>query len=969
MSLSAALIGYGLKQALATAGGTVVGETADSLSAQLLDWVRRRFSDSSQALPQALARANDRAWQALGIALAGDGLLDQIRVFFARGDEKGLREQVRRFLAASAVPFAWTDESMRRACLEEWKQARKAGLLSVQKLTADEVAQQVAGFQRFADPTGLTEGAWDAAGRVADDLAPRCPHLAALLRQRPAGGTPLLVAAFAYFFRREVATNQELANELVLDSLRQLCAGQENAFEEVRTALDILSERFDLVMEQLGHIEAVTRETHSAVLDMQAELQRLGHLNLGNVDEIRGLFQQVTLLLGRVGMQTGEVRAHHSFSIRGNDERRLVKQMLTHFRRLPVEQQREVPALFNGLGKLQLGTGEFAEAHQTFIEVAAIAPDAAAQAESWHNAYRAALEEKGRWPEALDAIRQAARLDPQRFEPFPLRRYVPQRILGAGGFGSAFLCHDQNFDAEVVVKALHAADLERSIKEVFREAVLLRQLSHPYVIGARDCDYADPRTPARPYIVMDYFPGSSLEEHLREHGVLSPPDLQAVAGQIALGVQAAHRQGILHRDLKPANVLIRKEGTRWQVKIIDFGLALKHQTIETSAARGTADNTVLGCSITGTIRYAPPEQMGELKDGQGKPVPLGEYSDVYAFGKLCCYALFRTTEPKRRQWASLHGELADVLERCTEQELEHRHADFEPVVDVLQRLLPDKAAAIAGQAVPVQKLPQPGEAPTNSLGMRFAWIPPGTFLMGSPTTEGSPPSDRDIWLSERSFLLDFPRTEGSRSDDETQHRITLTGGFYLGIHQVTQAQWQAIMGNNPSHFKGDDRPVEQVSWDDCQEFCRKLGEREGKHYRLPTEAEWEYACRAGTTTPFHFGQTISTDLANYDGNHIYGRGKTGPYRQETTAVGSFPPNAWGLYDMHGNVWEWCADWYGLYPKEDMEDYQGSPIGECRVLRGGSWNDGPGYCRAACRLWYVPSSRDSTVGCRVCLCLD
>ena len=149
-----------------------------------------------------------------------------------------------------------------------------------------------------------------------------------------------------------------------------------------------------------------------------------------------------------------------------------------------------------------------------------------------------------------------------------------------------------------------------------------------------------------------------------------------------------------------------------------------------------------------------------------------------------------------------------------------------------------------------------------------------------------------------------------------------------GVYTVTQEQWQAVMGNNPSHFKGEKNlPVEKVSWDDCQEFIKKLREKDKKPYRLPTEAEWEYACRAGTTTPFHFGETISTDQANYNGNFTYGNGKKGVYRKKTTPVGSFPANAWGLHDMHGNVWQWCQDWYGDYPQKDVVDPQGPEKGD------------------------------------------
>jgi formylglycine-generating enzyme required for sulfatase activity/Flp pilus assembly protein TadD len=245
----------------------------------------------------------------------------------------------------------------------------------------------------------------------------------------------------------------------------------------------------------------------------------------------------------------------------------------------------------------------------------------------------------------------------------------------------------------------------------------------------------------------------------------------------------------------------------------------------------------------------------------------------------------------------------------------------------------------------------------NSIGMKLVLIPPGTFMMGSPSTEKG------------------------RDNYETQHRVTLTKGFYMGSTEVTQAQYRTVIGGNPSRFKDNDRPVENVRWDDADTFCKKLTERERRNrkigprdlYRLPTEAEWEYACRAGTTTPFHFGETISTAQANYHGDFVYGsggkgldRGGKGLNRGKTTKVGIFPANAFGLYDMHGNVWEKCKDWYEKYPTGPVTDPEGPGSGSIRVIRGGSWVGEPRSCRSARRGWSVPVNRYSHEGFRVVL---
>jgi formylglycine-generating enzyme required for sulfatase activity len=241
---------------------------------------------------------------------------------------------------------------------------------------------------------------------------------------------------------------------------------------------------------------------------------------------------------------------------------------------------------------------------------------------------------------------------------------------------------------------------------------------------------------------------------------------------------------------------------------------------------------------------------------------------------------------------------------------------------------------------------EPPKNVTNSIGMKFVWIPPGSFMMGSP------------------------KEEKERDANETQHKVTLTKGFYMGVHLVTQEQWEEIMGRNPSHFKGEKNlPVESITFYDCQKFIKNLREKDHKKYRLPTGAEWEYVCRAGTTTPFHFGETISTEQVNFNGNAIYGKGKKGIYRNKTTAVGSFPANAWGLYDMHGNLWQWCQDWNGEYPKKDVVDPQGPSTGTDRVMRGGSWNEHPQYCRSAYRIRDKASSYTYVLGFRICFFVE
>ncbi|MBD3881160.1 SUMF1/EgtB/PvdO family nonheme iron enzyme [Phormidium tenue FACHB-886] len=240
----------------------------------------------------------------------------------------------------------------------------------------------------------------------------------------------------------------------------------------------------------------------------------------------------------------------------------------------------------------------------------------------------------------------------------------------------------------------------------------------------------------------------------------------------------------------------------------------------------------------------------------------------------------------------------------------------------------------------------------NGVTLELVTIPGGTFTMGSSVAE-----------------LKRAESEGP------QYKVTIKP-FYMGKSAVTQAQWRSVaslpkinhdLDSDPSYFKGENRPVEHISWHEAVEFCARLSHKTDKQYRLPSEAEWEYACRAGTITPFHFGGTISTVLANYNGKYTYGSDMKGNYQEQTTEVGNFLPNPFGLYDMHGNVWEWCADhWH--------ENYQGAPIdgnawitdgdSDKRLIRGGSWFNPPRNCRSAYRKSYDPSSQNYNIGFRV-----
>jgi len=311
----------------------------------------------------------------------------------------------------------------------------------------------------------------------------------------------------------------------------------------------------------------------------------------------------------------------------------------------------------------------------------------------------------------------------------------------------------------------------------------------------------------------------------------------------------------------------------------------------------------------------------------------------------------------QRQLAAQGAEtLKPVVTREPQQGEKPQRAKANSRTDSRIKTVGFEMATVNASTFAIQKTKTTGElfaeALGNGIALELMKIPSGSFMMGSPLDEP------ERWAYEG-----------------PQHRVEVPS-FWMGRYPVTQAQWRVVaalpkvkhqLEASPSKFKGDNLPVELVSWYDAVEFCDRLSAHTGTKYRLPSEAEWEYACRAKIATSFCFGSTLTSELANYNANYTYGSGPKGEYRERTTEVGSFPANTFGLYDVHGNVWEWCQDYW-------HENYEGAPTDgsawvtggneDGRVFRGGSWDFNPRYCRSAYRFYYTPDTRYNYIGFRV-----
>jgi formylglycine-generating enzyme required for sulfatase activity len=501
------------------------------------------------------------------------------------------------------------------------------------------------------------------------------------------------------------------------------------------------------------------------------------------------------------------------------------------------------------------------------------------------------------------------------------------------------------------------------------------------------------------YLVQQFIQGNDLSHELQEQGTFTETKIRELLNDLLPVLQFIHDHKVIHRDLKPENIMRRQIDGK--LVLIDFGVA----------KQGAGTLLTQPGTTVGTPGYAPMEQL------RGVTYPA---SDLYSLAVTCirlltgCFAkhdgadeLYDNLEScwvwrdKLPSGTTISEPLGQVLDKLLLDHVKQRYQSAAEVLTALnhQPISPPPTQPVAKPLAPTFAVTAPPNVVTPTLPLQTFEFEVVTlkitgykqeitgykgFFNKTPVIESDKSRKQAEYYAENlgrnvilemvaipggTFMMGSPETEEERYGSESpQHRVTVAP-FFMGKYPITQEQYEAVMGNNPSDFKGKKRPVEQVSWDDANEFCQKLSQKTGKKYRLPSEAEWEYACRAGTTTPFHFGETITTDVANYDGNYTYASAPKGVYRQKTTDVGSFPANNFGLYDLHGNVWEWCADiWHKNYngAPSDGSLWESGGDNTQRLLRGGSWGYDPRNCRSASRLRVYPGFRLNGIGFRLVL---
>ena len=661
MSITAGLIALGVRH--------LFDDAADGA----MDFLKNRLTDHSQALPKALAKANDRAWQAVGLALAGNSLFDRLRDLGRDADMKGIRDQIKGFLDATPTGLENAGASRLRAA-EEWGRLRKAGRFT-SEVSAEELARRVSSIARHGNPAKLAAATLAAVKEAAETIRAEAPHLAELLTVAPDDGTPLLAAAFAFFFRRELETNDELYKGLSFDYLRQMSERQEHG-------LDLLDYRTEGILDQIGVLFVALEEGFAA--------QRT------EIGSLRAMLERFVRQFSVPTSTSEPLRV----SATNEAERDLLRKIRTRLRVIAPELL--AAADWSRLGDSMTAAGMFPEAGETLgraASAAQAADDRGAEAEAEYKKFRVASETNDK-AAAMAAFHRAIELAPERYTSFDLHRYDPSAVIGVGGFGTVFLAEDRYVRAgknkRVAIKAIHDTSwddlVERDLAEMFDEADTLSELNHPGIVRTLARGFGDPARRKRPYLVMEYFEGISLEAWIKTRGQLAILPALEIARQVAEAVHAAHQKGVIHRDIKPGNILIAfdEDANRWYVKVIDFGLTLRFSAVQARVSTAVSQRTSRDRRIVGTLEFASPEQMGLI---QWK---VGPWSDVYSFGKTLQEALFRTTQPTGRNWRTLPEEyratFQELLECCVERDPAHRRQGFQPILEALSGFNPGERA-------------------------------------------------------------------------------------------------------------------------------------------------------------------------------------------------------------------------------------------------------------------------------------
>jgi formylglycine-generating enzyme required for sulfatase activity len=556
-------------------------------------------------------------------------------------------------------------------------------------------------------------------------------------------------------------------------------------------------------------------------------------------------------------------------------------------------------------------------------------------------------------------------------------RYRAQQLIGQGGFGRTFKAVDeyQSHKPLCVIKQFAFSNTNPKIRQTALN-LFYEESKHLESLGKHDripklFDYFD--IEGQPYLVQQFIDGQDLEKELATEGKFNQYQVRELLLSLLPVLDFLHNQSppVIHRDLKPANI-IRRRSDR-ELVVVDFGAA-KQATQTMLAKTGTT---------IGSPEYVAPEQV------RGKPAFA---SDIYSLGVTCIFLLtqvspFDLFDLSQDDWVwrdylvdnPVDDRLGKVLDKMIANALSQRYQSAAAVLaaltednrdQTLNRVRDRLEINIDRQSIDLQ--PKPIDANNDRpafqpFGFETAKLVKGKTLWGTDKLVvkksqgqanrffqnlGGGVNLQMVGIPGGTLMMGAPQLEEGSSDSQRpQHRVSVPS-FCMGKYPVTQAQYEAIMGDRPSYFQGGDRPVETVSWHDAIEFCQKLSQLTDRHYRLPAEAEWEYACRAGTITPFYFGETIDPRVVNYRS-------------EETTVVGIFPANNYGLYDMHGNILEWCADRYhGSYVGAPNDGSAWDEGERTYVLRGGSWYSKMSYCRSAARIYYRPDYRCSYFGFRV-----